>query len=134
MTQRLELRNVTHYIADANPDAVGPKYYNIKAQKPGVNGTAELVLENQALYLVEGEENEIADKIFNCKFNYIDENTGTTKRIFEIQGLKVDRRVEYDAENHVFTATMDENQESEWLLEYDNCLNSLMNNHLDLFI
>ncbi|MBC6686544.1 hypothetical protein H9I48_04930 [Wolbachia pipientis] len=134
MTHKLELRNVTHYSADANPAHAGPKYYGIEVQKPGVNGTAELILRNRAINLVEGEENEVADRTFDCKFNYIGENACAKKRIFEIQGLKVDRGVEYDDENHVFTATMDDNQESEWLLEYDNCLNSLMNDRLDLFI
>ncbi|XCA32984.1 MAG: hypothetical protein ABS808_04175 [Wolbachia endosymbiont of Polyergus mexicanus] len=119
MTYTLNLQNVTYFTADANPILTGPKHYNIKMQNPGIGATTQLILNNSkhvASYW-ERTDDEVGDKIFDCEFNYIDESTGATKRIFEVHGLKLDRRVEYDAENHVATVVINEN-----------------NDHLDLFI
>ncbi|MGL9725215.1 MAG: hypothetical protein ACR5KV_00205 [Wolbachia sp.] len=82
MMHTLNLLNVTHFINDANPDNVGFKYYNIKAQNPERTGIIELILDNNRHIRNahnSREDEEIADKTFDCRFNYIDENTGTTK-------------------------------------------------------
>lgn len=117
MTYTLNLQNVTNFVADANPDFTGPKYYSVKMQDPDIGSTTQLILNNSNHVASYGIQDEVGDKIFDCKFGYIDESTGATKTIFKVHGLKLDRRVEYDAENHVFTAVIDEN-----------------NDHLDLFI
>lgn len=83
----------------------------------------------------EGGDIEAAGKTFDCKFSRITSREPyMIKDIFKIEGLKLDRSCEYDVEGHIFTATIDESQTPERLMDNIDCLNSVMNDYLDFLV
>ena len=132
VNQLIKLKNVTKYSANDGQDN-GPRLYHLSAQDE--EAITQLSLNNIKYARSSAPEYNK----FDCELKYIDKYTNGVKESVKIEGLKIGGAVDYNHENHVFTAKTDPIQSLK--VEYSNPegyndgLNfTIHSDHLDLSI